>query len=162
MGNSVPVPERPLVPEGKTRICVAGFGLSHNTGRARNLAAAIADAYPDKYETWFYFSTLGYGNFLKDFQEKELPEEFKDKSCSMDTKPKTFATQTSAPLVWFEIQENGSNKIEMKGGRDLFAQWAGTEFPDHDKIQPLTGVESPPIKELFYENSMPQGTYQKK
>lgn len=46
MGNKQPKkanpPPRNPVPEGKTRICVAGFTASPHTGRARKLAALIA------------------------------------------------------------------------------------------------------------------------
>jgi hypothetical protein len=51
MGNAIPIPLRPPVPSGKTRICVAGFGISHNTARAQKLASAIASSYPEQFET---------------------------------------------------------------------------------------------------------------
>ena len=153
----VPVPERPPVPEGKTRICIAGFGVSPNVARARAVATEIAKAHPDKYETWFYFSTFGYLRFLKDFQAKDLPEEYKDKPCSADSNPKTFATQTSAPLVFFQTPEGA---LEPKGGQDLFSAWAVKEFPDNAEIAAAAkiGVSLSPT-EMFYPNEMPQGTY---
>jgi len=60
---SVPL-ARPAVPSGVTRICVSGFGISHHTGRARQIAATIAAAHPESYETWFYFDSRGYRTFL--------------------------------------------------------------------------------------------------
>jgi hypothetical protein len=44
---------------GKTRICVAGFTLSHHTGRARDLADEIVKAFPERFESWFYFAKPG-------------------------------------------------------------------------------------------------------
>ena len=46
MGNTIS-PERPPVHEGKTRICVAGFGISHNVGRAQRLVELIAKTHPN-------------------------------------------------------------------------------------------------------------------
>ena len=44
------LPARLPVPAGKTRVCVAGFTLSHHTGRARKVMDAIVKAHPDTYE----------------------------------------------------------------------------------------------------------------
>eukprot|EP00567_Pseudictyota_dubia_P018666 CAMPEP_0197433230 /NCGR_PEP_ID=MMETSP1175-20131217/1161_1 /TAXON_ID=1003142 /ORGANISM="Triceratium dubium, Strain CCMP147" /LENGTH=160 /DNA_ID=CAMNT_0042961549 /DNA_START=35 /DNA_END=517 /DNA_ORIENTATION=+ len=156
MGNSVPVPERPPVPEGKTRICVAGFGISNNVGYAQMLASAIAEKFPDKYETWFYFSNFGYREFLKDFQANHLPDDYKDKPCSMDKNSKTFATQTAAPLVFFQ---SADGTIVPKGGRDLFCQWAAEEFKDHPDIVDKADVATPPMKYSFFDHKTPGGTY---
>jgi uncharacterized membrane protein YebE (DUF533 family) len=48
------------VPAGKLRICIAGtmVGGPHDA-RAHKIAAAIASAHPDKYETWFYWTGIG-------------------------------------------------------------------------------------------------------
>merc|ERR1719444_533758 len=100
MGSGPSVPLRPPVPAGLTRICVAGFGTSHNVGRAQKLAAAVAEAHADKYETWFYFSNLGYGKFLKTVLE-ELPADQKAKQSTLD-KGTTVGQHHSAPFVWFE------------------------------------------------------------
>ena len=81
----VPVPNRPAVEGGKTRICVAGFGISHNTGRAQKLAATIARIHPDKYETWFYFSTFCYKEFLKSFIQNEIPHDQKSQLSTLDS-----------------------------------------------------------------------------
>ena len=160
MGAKVPVPARPPVPEGKCRICVAGFGVSHNVAQAQRLASAIAEAFPDEYETWFYFSSFGYGAYLKEFQEKDLPDEFKSKPCSKDANPKTFGTQTAAPLIFFET---AGGKIEPKGGRDLFCEWAGQQekFKDKPEIMEHASVEAPSHLKIFFDNKTPGGTYLK-
>jgi hypothetical protein len=54
-----PVPERPPVPAGKVRVCVAGFAVSHNVGRAASVARAIAANSPEQFESWFYFDDRG-------------------------------------------------------------------------------------------------------
>ena len=54
-----PVPERTPVPAGKVRVCVAGFAVSHNVGRAAAVARAIVANRPDQFESWFYFDSKG-------------------------------------------------------------------------------------------------------
>ena len=49
----------PQVPDGKIRVCVAGFAISHNVGRAASVARAVVAHAPDKYESWFYFDDQG-------------------------------------------------------------------------------------------------------
>jgi hypothetical protein len=158
MGNKVPVPERPAVPAGKTRICVAGFGISHNVGGAQKLASAIAAEYPDQYETWFYFSTFHFHDFLKTLKE-EIPEHQKSQSSTLD-KGKTMGEHTSAPFVWFERADEPA--FEAKGGRDKFCEWAGTEFPNVESIQALASVDEPSFKGMFFDNDTPSGTWTKK
>ena len=51
--SSVPLPERPPVPEGKIRICIAGLKMSHNVGTAKLVSEAIFEKNEDKYEFWF-------------------------------------------------------------------------------------------------------------
>lgn len=151
----VAVPPRPPVPADKTRICVSGFGVSHNTGRAQKLASAIAKEHPDKYETWFYFSTFQFKDFLKTLKQ-EIPEEQQSKLSTMDSKTKTIAVHSSAPFVWLERRDN---QIEAIGGRDKFCDWATNEFPGEEPIQALSSVEEPPYSELFFDNSTPGGTW---
>ena len=50
------------VPAGKTRICIAGAYSGPHDARAHKLAAAIAAAYPEKYETWFYWTGASTGS----------------------------------------------------------------------------------------------------
>ena len=61
MGGSSSIPQHALTRSipvaGITRICVAGFTLSHHTGRARDLADAVVQAFPDRFESWFYFDS---------------------------------------------------------------------------------------------------------
>ena len=152
----VPVPNRPAVEGGKTRICVAGFGISHNTGRAQKLAATIARIHPDKYETWFYFSTFCYKEFLKSFIQNEIPHDQKSQLSTLDS-DRTIGSHQSAPFVWFETADG----IVAVGGRDKFCEWAAKEFPENEAIQALAGIESPPLRELFFDSTTPGGTWMK-
>lgn len=151
----VPVPQRPAVPGGKTRICVSGFGISHNVSQAQKLAAEIAKEYPDKYETWFYFSTFDFKDFLVSIK-KEFPEDQQSKRSTLDSKETTIATHRSAPFVWFET---GDKSLEAIGGRDMFCEWAGKEFADNESIQSLSSTADPPLSMLFFDNTTPGGTW---
>mmetsp|Transcript_8172 Transcript_8172/g.20248 ORF Transcript_8172/g.20248 Transcript_8172/m.20248 type:complete len:165 (-) Transcript_8172:264-758(-) len=149
---SVPLP-RPSVQEGKTRICIAGFGFSHHTGRARAIATAIVEGYPDEYETWFYFDSRGYRPEFLDAIKKEI----KESGASIPEDHK------SSPFCWLEI---GGSKKEMIaiGGRDKLCEWTQAKFDASDdknaKILPLCEEEPPHSrKEIFFDN-MPTGTIQ--
>lgn len=135
---------------------MAGFGLSHNTGRAQKLAAVIAKEHPDKYETWFYFSTFEFRDFLRALKQ-EIPEDQKAKISTLDNKSKTVASHTSSPFVWLE--RGGDNQIEAIGGRDKFSEWAGKELQGEKSIQELASLEEPPYSEVFFDNSTPGGTW---
>jgi hypothetical protein len=170
MGNAVPIPERPAVPEGMTRICVAGYGTSHNVGRAQKLASTIAKAYPRKYQTWFYFSNFGFAQFLS-ILKAEIPEDQKSHPSTKD-KGKTMAEHTSAPFVWLEtttattttattdgVDEKNNKVITAKGGGDMFRDWAREEFPENNDIQELAKTETPSMSEMFFDNATPGGTW---
>lgn len=97
------------VPEGKTRICVAGYKISPYTGRSRYMAAEIAKAFPSEYETWFYFDDSDkYFAFLK---EKFDPVPF----------PAHLKGHQSSPFVWLE--KGSKNDITPLGGNDYFSKW---------------------------------------
>ena len=153
---AVPVPPRPPVPPTKTRICVAGYGLSHNTGRAQRLAAAIAAAHPSRYETWFYFSTFCYRDFLESIKT-EIPEEQKSLPSTLDTGAPSMVQHRSAPFVWFE--RAAAPQFQAVGGRDKFCDWSRTEFAHQEDIQAWTSLEEPPLTELFFDNATPGGTW---
>jgi hypothetical protein len=165
MGNSVPIPERPAVPKGMTRICVAGIGISHNVSRAQKLASTIAKVHPQKYQTWFYFSTFGYSHFLTLIQA-EIPEDQKSHPSTKD-KGKTMAEHTSAPFVWLEkttttaaaAGADQKQTITAKGGGDMFREWARKEFPENADIQELAKPETPTMSEMFFDNATPGGTW---
>lgn len=171
MGNKITVLKSPPVPAGKTRICVTGFAISHNVGRAQKLAAAIAEAHPDKYETWFYFSNFGYSKFLTKFKQHQLPEDQKGLPSTSDG-GKTLAEHTSAPFCWLErggtivaaAEDGGDDTVEgkiyeVKGGRDMLCDWAGKEFPEEESIQALCSVKAPPRSETCFDNTTPGGTW---
>jgi hypothetical protein len=150
MGNAIPIPLRPPAPDGKTRICVAGFGISNKTARDQKLASAIAASYPEqyRYETWFYFSTFGFYDCLKVILQ-ELPDEQKSQPGTKDN-GKTIGEHRSVPFVWFETGGPSAASGETvegktmiaKGGRDMFCEWAGQEFPKDEAIQALISLEA--------------------
>ena len=47
------------MPQGKTRMCIAGWNVSPNAGLAHEVATAVAKKYPDKYESWFHWDQNG-------------------------------------------------------------------------------------------------------
>jgi len=103
-----------VVRKNVQRICVAGFHTSHNVGRAKYVADAIAASKPDEYETWYYFSNMGFKAALTEFLA-ELPDEEKEKESTTDKGTK-IGQHHSAPFVWIEeagvVDEGG--KIEGK------------------------------------------------
>lgn len=141
---SNPTPRGP-VPEGKTRICVAGFGISHHTNRAGKLARAIQAALPDKYETWFYFDTKGYRPAFLTQIKSELPEE----------QQKAFAAHRTSPFCWLETTANGEDgkavrRLDAKGGRDRLSEWAMKTFPDEKSITEIAG-KPPSLTEFWVD-----------
>jgi len=137
---STPLP-RPPVPDGLTRICVSGFGISHHTGRARAIASAIAEQYPEKYETWYYFDTRGFRPSFLESIKGEMSESGSDSTGSTSTDDfseelKTILTEhSSSPFCWLEQTADNKNKKEQKaytpvGGRDSLCEWAVKTFAD--------------------------------
>ncbi|CUG90775.1 Hypothetical protein, putative, partial [Bodo saltans] len=89
-GPSMAQPPRNPVPEGKTRICVAGDNICPYAGRSRDIAALIAQLLPNEYETWFYFGeTKEFRAFTKVmFDPVPFPPHLKG--------------HASSPFVWLE------------------------------------------------------------
>uniref|UniRef100_A0A7S0ZJL5 Uncharacterized protein n=1 Tax=Timspurckia oligopyrenoides TaxID=708627 RepID=A0A7S0ZJL5_9RHOD len=154
---SVPAPQRPAVPDGKIRICVSGYGMSHNTGRAQKLAATIARVYPEGYETWFYFSTFHFKDFLESIL-KQIPEDQLSKPSCLDS-DRPISNHSSSPFVWLE--HPGAKPMTAIGGRDSFCDWAAKTFPSDKSIQGLTSTREPPLSEMFFDNATPGGTWMK-
>ena len=124
------MPARPPVSAGRVRICVTGFTLSHNVGRAARVANAIAAACPDKYETWFYFDKRfrdPAGSSFLDTVKSELSEEQQTQ----------FAAHRSAPFCWLETADGGR---DAKGGRDRLSEWAVKEFKDVPEVLELAST----------------------
>lgn len=122
----------PPVAVGKTRICVAGFGLSHHTNRAGRLARTIAARHPDRYESWFYADSKGYRLDLLPQVISELGEEQRA----------AFAGHSSSPFCWLEQP----NLIDAKGGRDRLCEWALSTFPEDATIVSLASSEPSPAE----------------
>lgn len=162
------IPTRPPVPAGKTRICIAGFSVSHNVGRAQKIGAAIAAAHPDAFETWHYFSNFGFGLLMEDIKA-EIPEDQKNKKSTLDNNDQTMGSHHSAPFVWLEKSEPSPDdaaktirKIIAIGGRDMFCVWAQETFKDESKDTDILALclEQPPLSEMFgFDKRTPGGTY---
>jgi hypothetical protein len=115
------VPARRPVPEGKRRLCVAGYKTSPYTGHARELAGLIARKYSDRFESWFYFDeSAAYFEFLKvTFDPVPFPPRLKG--------------HDSSPFVWIET---GPNTIaELIGGDKQFSEWAMKAFPGDKDVE---------------------------
>ena len=130
---------RSPVPAGKVRICVAGFTLSHHTGRARKLADAIVKAQPSKYESWFYFDTKTYQKEFLPVLKAELPPDQQE----------LFKTHKSSPFCWLE---HADGTKDAKGGRDRLCEWAIKEFPSDDTIQKLCATQ-PSLVEAWVDEA---------
>ena len=149
--ESIPDPPPRLpVPEGKTRICLAGFKKSHNVGRAVAIVRAIVEHDPVSYESWFFLDEHAYrgdknsrflgrpkarGGFLKAICD-ELAKDCPDLDADMKEKLKTHM---SAPFVWVET---ASGKQPL-GGRDDLCSWSMNQgFAEQASIKPL--ITTPP------------------
>lgn len=114
------VPPRLPVSAGRLRLCVIGFKVSHHTGRARRLAAAIAAAYPEQYETWYHFDwPSAYREYLAQLKANEL---------NLDESSPLF-NHTSSPFCWLEEATGSATAFTPLGGRDRFCEWATERFP---------------------------------
>ena len=123
----------------KTRICVEGFKVSHNTGKAQQVAALIQKTYPDQYDTWFLFQWKAHYEFHEHFNKEwfKFAEDHR------------LFSHKSSPLTWLEYghQVDGSSEIRdgvwgvPLGGRDDLCEWAHRTFPDdspeHSAIRAL-------------------------
>jgi len=130
---------------------VSGFGFSHHTGRAREIAAAIAEAYPDEYETWFYFDSRGFRpTFLEAIQS-----EIKESGA-------TVPDHKTSPFVWLETSGASSKKeYTAIGGRDRLCEWTQAKFDASDSknatFLPLCEGEPSHFsrKTVFFDNATP-------
>jgi len=112
--NEPPLPPRNPVPEGKIRICVAGYSQSPHFSRALHVADEIGKANP-QYETWFYGPSRDkYLEWLADWKNKEnVADQWKQHNTS--------------PICWFE--KPGGEPIEIVGGRDRLCEWTSKNLP---------------------------------
>lgn len=140
---SIPPAQRP-VPAGKTRICIAGYKISHHTGRARKIVGLIAAKYPDTYESWMYFD--GSSAFYAFLKEKFDPVPF----------PPHLKGHASSPFIWFET--GATNVIEPVGGRSHLAEWVLKTFPGDAELIKLAS-SGPGLTEGFHNGAdAPQST----
>jgi hypothetical protein len=140
---SKPVPVRGPVQDGKIRVCVAGFSLSHHTGKARKVAETIVTAYPKDFESWFYFDTAGYrgdGGFLPTLKA-ELSEQDQEK----------FKNHKSSPFCWLEMEDGSKQGL---GGRDNLCEWvaANEKFADNPALKELAS-NGPGLGDLWVDES---------
>ena len=169
-----PEPERPPVPAGKVRVCVAGFAVSHNVGRAASVARAIVANSPDQFESWFYFDDQGARQTIKLALCSALCAPTPDphagfrgersrflgprgtggflaqlKSELEPAQRTTFADHATAPFCWLE---RPGGVLEALGGRDELSAWAMAEFPGVAAISTLASGK-PAASEAFFDKS---------
>jgi len=142
MGNKQDpeAPARNPVPEGKTRVCVAGYGSSPNYTRARNVAHEIGKSDPSTYETWFYGPSRDkYFQWLAGFKDSDnIPEEWKG--------------HKTAPICWFE---KPGEAVQIIGGRDRLCEWTVKNLPDSPAANLATSSLFAPME---YFGDEPKGT----
>ncbi len=125
--------------------------MSHHTGRARAIAAKIAEAYPDEYETWFYFHTKGFKETFLESIKSEIKK-------SGGTYPEDH---TTSPFVWLESAAGSTKKVMTGlGGRDKLVEWAQANFDASDtkntKFLSLCEEEPPhSLKEIIFDTRTP-------
>ena len=128
------------VPEGKTRICLSGFKVSHHTSRGKQIADLIAKKYSDHYETWFYFGGE-HSALVNDIKAKLTDEAQVAKFGVRDG--------WSSPFVWFEAPDG---TLDAKGGRDDFSAWVLETFPEDEALTKLASSE-PGMSEVFFNKN---------
>lgn len=145
VGTSHQAPPRLPVPEGLTRVCVAGYKISPPTGHARALAALIAKKHSKQYESWFYFDNpSSYYFFLKEtFDPVPFPDHLKGHATS--------------PFVWLETQQEGKTVIEPIGGNDRFCAWALEKFPSDQEVKTCASTKPGFYNDLFHNGIVSYG-----
>jgi hypothetical protein len=128
-------PPRSLVPQGKTRIGVSGM-IGGPAAKAHYLADLIANKYPDKYETWYFFGTSN--SFYGFTKELTGPLNFKELGCEH------LIGHASSPFCFLEKNVNGKNVCQPIGGADYLSEFAKKEFPNDKDIIALAN-ETPGI-----------------
>lgn len=126
-------------PEGaRVRICVIGFPISPNTGRAVRVADAIAEALPAKYETWYSFMyPPGHYQLAEFVKVNELTSEDRAKFSSR--------YGWSSPFCWLEYPDGTRKGI---GGRDMLCAWAAVEFADTEAVKSVATASFPGLSDV--------------
>ena len=114
---------------------MAGYGISQHAAQAQRQATLIAQKYPDKYEAWFYFSTLNYQTFLSENILLEFPAEQRVKPGTMDS-PKTIAEHSPSPFVRLEKSKSSNDTITPT--KEYVALEGGVCFANAAKKTSLT------------------------
>jgi hypothetical protein len=108
-------PKSSPVPAGKIRLCVAGMTHSAPTAKAHIMADMLAQAFPEKYETWYYWDAYTFYQFTKwKFDPVPFPPHLKG--------------HATTPFCW--IEEGPTNKITPIGGCDYFEKWIQENVPN--------------------------------
>eukprot|EP00040_Diaphanoeca_grandis_P030422 m.179834 g.179834 ORF g.179834 m.179834 type:complete len:177 (+) comp31989_c3_seq12:159-689(+) len=116
---------RPVIAPNKTRIHVAGFGMSHHTKRAADITREIVKTYPDRYESWFMFDGMNPDVTYRPDHLRTIKESFSQEQQSL------IAAHKSSPFCWLEkpgTADGESNTLTPIGGRDDLCEWALKEF----------------------------------
>lgn len=131
-----PPPQSLPVPSGKTRICVVGYStVSPSTAHAHELADVIAKSMPQKFESWYYFSNMGWSSYcVSRTKDVEFPSELKGHSTS--------------PFVFLE--EDGGAKTTPIGGDSQFSAWALKQRDFADSTDVLAAAKKPAAAALWH------------
>ena len=109
-------PRTSPVPQGRIRICVAGFTHSPPTAKAHFLADMIAKRFPAHYETWYYFDQWTFYDFTKwKFESVPFPDHLKGHNTS--------------PFCWV-VDSTGA--ITPIGGAEHFSEWVLHNIDDSE------------------------------
>ena len=145
----VDAPPAPPLKPGVDRFCVAAYSCSPPSAHAHLLADKIAQKYPDKIETYYYFSLLAYFKFL---EEKFGKVSFKEIGCEH------LKGHDTSPFVWIErdketAEKEGKKPLECIGGDDKFIEFVNQHFTDPEIIEfankPL------PMSQMYHANKAP-------
>ena len=123
--------------------------MSPHVTRAAKIAREIAKLYPDKYETWFFFTFGPNLRGEKGDGQGGLYKQIKDQMNEED-RPK-FAAHKSVPFCWIESE---GGKIKGVGGRDRLCDWvqAQTDLNQSESIKALVSSE-PGVSEAIVDTT---------
>lgn len=149
----VDAPESPPLKPGVDRFCVAAYSASPPSAHAHLLADLIARKYPDKIETYYYFSMFSYFKFL---EERFSKVSFAEIGCEH------LKGHDTSPFVYIEREPvsaaaEGKKPLECIGGDDKFIEFVNRHFSDPEIIafanKPL------PMSQMLHYNKAPATCY---
>lgn len=133
------------VPAGKTRLCVAGFKVSHNTGHARCMADMIAKKFPDRYETWFHFPAFSPAEYFDYIETVIKPQLNEEQRASFSSR-----VGWSSPFCWLL---NSDGVLDAKGGNDRFCEWVTAAFPEDEELKKYAATPPSLLSDMLFDKT---------